>query len=194
MASDITRLKEILDLSGRDHVSNILLEDTLKKAHIYCLINNISSQKFGILLEKYIILKYNYTKNISKNCNGDCQKNNENVEIKVSLGGIKRNKFNFVQIRLSHDISWYIFTAYHLSVKNVENSGELYIFKISKKDIIDILTIHGSYSHGTVKEHGKITPCSLSKKNNTIEYCIRATHEDACWKKLLEYRIDEKNL
>jgi hypothetical protein len=187
------RLKEILNISGKDHMSMILLESTFKKAHIYCIINNIASQKYGLLLEKYIITKYKYNKNNSKNCNGDCSKNQENVEIKVSLGGAMRNKFNFVQIRLSHNISFYLFTAYHLTKDNVENNGELYIFKIPKTHLIDILVNHGSYSHGTIKEHGKITLSSLLKDDN-VEYSIRTKFYDKCWKKLLNYRIPENNL
>jgi hypothetical protein len=40
--------------------------------------------------------------------------NRKNSEVKVSLGGATHSKFNFVQIRPSHDCDTYILTAYHL--------------------------------------------------------------------------------
>jgi hypothetical protein len=169
----IKRLKEHLLLSRTKHDDAILKEKTLKQAHIYCIIHNISAQQYGPLLEKYIINKYNYKKNSASNCIGDCSKEKENIEIKASLGGSTHTKFNYVQIRIGQNITSYLLTAYHLSNSNVEEGGELYIFKISKNDMKELIVSYGGYAHGTVTEHGKITIESLNNEDNKKEYAIR---------------------
>ena len=58
------KLKHILDSSrsNKTHTENIMIQPTLKDAHIYCKINNLSGQFTGPVLEKYIKIKYNMTK------------------------------------------------------------------------------------------------------------------------------------
>lgn len=189
----IEKLKAHLESSRVDHGVEIMQVSNLKDAHIYCLLNNISAQQYGVLLERYIITKYNYTKNDPKNCTGDCYKSGNNIEVKVSLGGVTHTKFNFVQLRLSHELDYYVLTAYHLSPENVNSEGELYIFKIPKHDIIKLIAAHGGYAHGTIKEHGSITIESL-KQTNTREYVLRTSFNDKCWNSLLAFRIDESDL
>ena len=79
-------VKVILDGTGEmqsiEISDEILKEKTLKHAHIYCVINNINSQKYGCLIEKYIRIKHKFIKNNASNCNGDCSKDNKNSEIK----------------------------------------------------------------------------------------------------------------
>jgi hypothetical protein len=187
----VKRLKEHLLMSKVDHAERILLEPTLKAAHIYCIIHSISAQQYGPLLEKYIITKNNYTKNSASDCIGDCSKGSENVEVKASLGGATHTKFNYVQIRLSQDISSYILTAYHLSPENVETEGELYVFKVPKEDLKKLIASYGGYAHGTVKEHGQITVESLNEEKNMKEYALRPTVSDKCWKELMRFRVEE---
>lgn len=149
---------------------------------------------YGPLLEKYIIQKFNFTKNKADDCSGDCTKNGINYEIKVSLGGAHHNKFNYVQIRPSQNCDMYILTAYHLSSGNVDTLGELYIFRISKNDIKNIILLYGGYAHRTVKELGIITLESINNANDKKEYAIRSNISDKCWNVLLQYRIDELDL
>jgi hypothetical protein len=189
----IKRLKEHLTLISSNHEKVIMEQSSLKNSHIYCVIHNISPQKYGILLEKYILNKFNYNRNNAKECNGDCSKNGNNFEVKVSLGGSTHTKFNYVQIRPSHRCETYILTAYHLSIDNVENEGELYIFKISKLELLKIVVDYGTYAHGTIKEHGIITHDSINIEKNK-EYAIRTTYNDKCWKALLPFRIFDNEL
>jgi hypothetical protein len=187
---NVDKLKEHLLVSKLNHDEEIMKKKTLKEAHIYCVLNNISAQQYGPMLEKYIINKYKYKKNSSSKCVGDCSTETlENIEIKVSLGGSTHTKFNYVQIRISHDISYYIFTAYHLSNNNVEDEGELYIFKVPKEDLKDIIVKYGNYAHGTIKKNGKITIESLNCENNTNEYAIRPIINDDCWNYLMKFRL-----
>lgn len=190
----IKKLKDHLNLINVNHENEIMKLDTLKDAHIYCLIYNISSQKYGPLLEKFIHKKFNYSKNKAEKCSGDCSKNGMNVEIKVSIGGISHTKFNFVQIRPSHYCDMYILTSYHLTLENVDSEGELFIFKVPKTNIKKIIVSYGGYAHGTVKEHGIITFDSLNNEKNIKEYALRPTMNDDCWKALLPFRIQESSI
>jgi hypothetical protein len=167
---------------------------TLKEAHTYCVIHGVSAQQYGPLLERFIRTKFNYIKNKAEDCTGDCSKDGLNSEVKVSLGGSTNSKFNFVQIRPSHDCETYILTAYHLSPENVDSEGELYVFKVPKSDIKNIVVAHGGYAHGTIKEHGPITIDSLNDKKSIKEYALRPTIDDKCWKALLPFRVPESKL
>jgi hypothetical protein len=99
------------------------------------------------------------------------------------------NKFNYVQIRLNHDIDDYLLTAYYLDKTNINNDGELFIFYINKKVMIDLILKHGHYAHGTIKKNGNIIYENLINVNNTSKYALRPQYNDDCWKKLLEYKI-----
>jgi hypothetical protein len=188
------RLKDILYFSKVNNEEEIMKLTTLKEAHIYCIINKLSAQQYGPLLEKFILKKFNYIKNKAENCSGDCCKDGKNIEVKVSLGGSLHNKFNYVQIRPSHNCDLYILTAYHLSQENIETMGELYIFAVSKEDIKKLLISYGGYAHGTIKENGNITLETLNNKNNNKEYALRPTINDKCWNALMTYRLNETSL
>ena len=190
----IKRLREHLTLSKVKHEDQIMKLNTLKEAHIYCIIYKLSSQQYGLLLERFIRIKFNYKKNKAEDCTGDCSKDGKNSEVKVSLGGATHTKFNFVQIRLSHDCDIYIFTAYHLSVKNVDLEGELYIFKVPKIEIKKIIVSYGGYAHRTIKELGKITIDSINDEKTIKEYAIRPSINDDCWKTLMKFRVLETDL
>jgi len=176
------------------HKECICKEVTLKDAHIYCVLHRLSAQKFGPLLERYIIERFNFVKNRATDCTGDCVKADENVEIKVSLGGQSYNKFNYVQIRMHHDVSQYLLTAYTLCNDNVDNEGELFVFRVPHTKMLELLLLHGSYAHGTKKVNGPITQESLNDNSNTKEYALRTSRGDVCWKALLPCRVQEDEL
>jgi hypothetical protein len=190
----VKRLREHLAFSKVKHEDQVMKLATLKKAHTYCVIHGVSAQQYGPLLERFIRTKFNYIKNKAEDCTGDCSKDGKNSEVKVSLGGVTHNKFNFVQIRPSHDCETYILTAYNLSSDNVESEGELYIFKVPKEDIKKFVVSFGGYAHGTIKEHGKITIESINDEKNTKEYALRPTINDACWEALMPFRVSESGL
>lgn len=189
--NQITRkqfLEEYLNILQIGHSEYILKESTLKDAHIYCIVNKLSPQQYGPLIERFIMRKFNYNKNSPSHCNGDLSKNGNHYEIKVSFGG-KKQKYNFVQIRPKHDCVAYILTAYNISSENIENEGELYIFRIPKNEMKRIIIEFGGYAHGTIRENGIITI-----ENLHYEYAIRTSINDLCWKQLLPFRISESIL
>jgi hypothetical protein len=173
-----------LKMSKSAHVAEVMKQHCMKDAHIYCVLNKLPAQQFGPLLEKFIIKQRGHTKNNVLALAGDCNDGKKNYEIKVSLGGFSHNKFNFVQLRPSHDIDNYILTAYHLTLHNVDNGGDLYVFDVPKEKMKALILAHGGYAHGTLKDHGKIR---LNKKCDRKEYALRPTYGDKCWKSLLMY-------
>ena len=184
------RLKSLLDVSRINHKTQILKQQSLKDAHIYCKLNSLSGPLTGPLIEMYIREKYNMKKNDATSCTGDAFHNQKNLEIKVSIGGLVNNKFNYVQIRMNHDCE-YLFTAYYVDYCNVEELGELFVFKMKKEDVQDVILHHGGYAHGTIKKLGPITSQDLEDKTNKKEYCLRPKYGDKCWNSLIPFRIDE---
>ena len=189
------RLRTILHASTIDHKKPIMDEATLKDAHIYSVINRISAQQYGPLLQNYIIHKFGFTVNKAKDIIGDCSKDGNNYEVKVSLGGSKFNKYNYVQIRPSHNIQYYLLTAYHLDEASIDLGGSLFIFKVTKADMNTLLVNYGSLAHGTKNEHGAtITLEELNDVANKKEYALRPCPKDKCWQDLLPHQITESQL
>ena len=184
------QLQSFLDSSKMNYKKEIIKQQTLKDAHIYCKINCISGQVSGLLIENYIKQKYNMTKNCASKCIGDLKYRETNIEIKVSNGGQNNNKFNYVQIRTNHDCE-YLFTAYYVHSSNIDSLGELFIFRLTKNDIKPIILKYGGYAHGTVKKLGIITQTDLEDCDNKKEYALRPKYNDGCWNALLQFRIDK---
>jgi hypothetical protein len=188
-----SQLLDILNNKNINHSLKILECETLKDAHEYCLVNRLSGQQTGPLIEKFIIHKGGMCKINASECQGDGKYNENFIEIKVSLGGQNRNKFNYVQIRPSHDVEYYILTAYYLDWSNIIDNGELFIFLIKKPNMINLLEKYGSYAHGTIKQLGKISKESILNSSN-VEYALRPTYGDDLWSNLLEYRYTKSDL
>ena len=149
----VDKLKKLLN-EPLINTKEIFKLQTVKDALIFCKLNKLNGQVTGCLMEKFIIQKFNMKKNCSSNAIGDAVRNNDNIEIKVSIGGKTHINFNFVQIRLDHNIDYYLFVAYLLTHETVDSLGEEYIFYIPKNTIKELVMAHGSYAHGV---HG----CSL---------------------------------
>jgi hypothetical protein len=187
-------LSNILTASTVDHKMEIMNMATLKDAHCYCFRKQLIAQQFGPGIERYLINKFRYNRNYRNETNGDCSKDGNNYEVKVSLGGINRNQYNYVQIRPFHNIQYYLLTAYHVDQASVKSHGSLFIFKVSKEDMIILLVNHGSYAHGTFEQNGAITLDTLYDIDNKKEYVLRPKLGDTCWQDLLAFQITESQL
>jgi hypothetical protein len=183
-------LAQLLSKSNIKHKKEILKEETLKDALIYCKINNLSGAISGPLVELYVQHTNKYRKNSKELAIGDfCLSSGRNIEFKFSSGGQSHTKFNFVQLRMNHDCD-YIFTAYLLTKQNLEDEGEMFLFYLKKNDVKDLLLTHGSYAHGTIKNNGKITRETLFEKDNTKEYALRPKYGDDLWLEMLKFRVE----
>ena len=144
----------------------------------------------GPLIEYYIKTKYNMIKNDASLCIGDLKINEKDIEIKVSNGGKDNDKFNYVQIRMNH-VCEYLLTAYYLDYSNIDNYGELFIFRLKKEDIKSLILQYGGYAHGTITKLGVITKEDLDNEKNEKEYALRPKYNDDCWKELLKYHVND---
>ena len=172
-------LKYCLKSNKINYKIEILKQQNLKEAHIYCKINNIPNNIYGILIESYLIKKYNMIRN-NNNC-GDLKYKNINLEIKTSLGGKNNNKFNYVQIRFNHNCNYMLF-AYYLNNSNINLGGNLYVFYLTKQQLKKLVLKYGNYAHGTIKNNGKIT----ENFDETKEYSLRPSYNSKCWNRLLK--------
>ena len=185
-----TQLNQLLSMSRKNYMDEILAQPSLKHAHIYCKVNHCSGQMTGPLIERYIKYAYQMSKNKASSCAGDLQHagNKTNFEIKASTGGRTNNKFNYVQIRMNHECE-YIMTAYYLCTSNISNAGELFIFKLTKPEMASLVLKYGGYAHGTKQQLGEITEADLKNPVNNREYAIRPKYGGDCWTALLQHRI-----
>ena len=162
-----------------NHKKEIFKCTTFKDAHLYCVVNNLSAQQFGKLLESYIIEKTTFKR--VKGCQGDCVDQFGNVvEIKISLGGQKRDKFNFVQLRPGHDIGYYLLTAFHLTPQSLACGGDLYVFRVPNTYMKKLVIDYGTYAHGPAKRITKIL--------KDVEYALRPRYGSDCWNELMKWR------
>jgi hypothetical protein len=189
----ISSLSNVLYQSKLQHHVEIMKQPDLKHAHIYCKIHHLSGQLAGPLLERYIKKQFRMTRNNPADCIGDVRHNDIDFEIKTSIGGQKNNTFNYVQLRLNHTCS-YLLTAYYINETNLDNLGELFLFRLNKPQMKSLILKHGGYAHGTVQKLGTITDASLEIDNNNNEYAIRPIYMDKCWCDLMQYRISEDEL
>lgn len=172
----------------------IVQEATLKDAHIYCVTHKIRPHEYGSLLEHYICTKHGFSRNDASSSNGDMRVKSENAEVKVSVGigcdchPTRRVKFNWVQLRPTHSVHFYVLTAYHLAHENVGADGELYVFRVPKDEMVRLLVRYGGYAHGTKARLGEIAADDMCA-DHTKEYALRPAYGGACWRELLEMRV-----
>lgn len=154
-------------ISNKEATKQLILEtNNLKEA---CILSKsfLSSQMYGALLEKWLKKRFQLNGAID-NASGDASSVNGTYEIKCSLPWIQPNggsKVNLVQIRPGQDITAYIHLVYYIK------TCEAILMYIPSHDLYDLLPEFGSYAHGTLKEHGPITPSSIM--TNNYEYALR---------------------
>jgi len=183
-------LRAILEKTRVPYSEEILKEETLKDAHIFCKINDIPGGKTGLLLERYVKEKNNYKTNKKELAIGDFElPNGVNVEFKSSTGIGGNCVFNYVQIRMNHECD-YMLTAYHLHQANIDEEGELYTFYLPKEAMKTLVLEHGQYAHGSKNKNGLITEADLSNENNIKEYAIRPKYGSTLWQKMLRFKIE----
>ena len=183
------KLLDVLTTNFENYKKIVLQSKTLKEACVKCKIFKLSGQVIGPLIEKYIISNNGMKRELSSNRCGDCSINNTFIEIKISIGGKKHNKFNYVQLRMNHKIDIYILVAYYLHIDNIHEHGELFIFNIPKNDMKELILNYGNYAHGTKLKNGNISLNDLNDINNNKEYSIRPKYGSECWNALLKLRV-----
>jgi hypothetical protein len=169
------------------------------------IINEINSQPTltgkCILARKYLTPQSTDTEKICKQdldigpclntTSGDGQKNGINYEIKISIHA-KNSQVNFVQIRVDHDIQFYILIVYNMYENN--HIGKAYIFKVPSENLYHMVVNYGTYAHGTNGVNGPITMDTLYGRN--LEYALRCNPNATSgkyaqiWNELLQYEVE----
>jgi hypothetical protein len=105
---------------------NEIRNASIKDAHLYCLLANVPSAMVGRLLEARI---------------GGAS---PSIDIHVSLkSGVQKKQFHYTQVRICDEIEVYLMTAYDLSEDNAEHGGDLYVFRVGKDAMADLLRRYG---------------------------------------------------
>jgi hypothetical protein len=160
----------------------IINEDNTRHAFIVSKAK-LSSQQYGAALESHLKTKFGWSKQ-TDNISGDATTpKGTKVEIKCSIEDAKGG-FNYVQIRPSHTVDYYLLANYSITLDKV-------ILLMCPKDaFIKIVEDHAQLAHGT--------------KDATLayrEYAYRpkplgreGTKGRNQWEALLQWQTEEENL
>lgn len=160
-----------------------IVENDLLKKCILCRYL-LSPVQWSCLLETFIKQKFNIQKALD-NVSGDGCIYGKNIEIKVSLG-TQDGWLNFVQLRPSHNIDYYIFLAYDLFDGEF---GKYHWFLCEAPALYELIQEYGYYAHGTTVKNGEINSESL--KTSSFEYSLRMNtiktgKSNRLWLKMLQ--------
>jgi hypothetical protein len=170
----------------------ILEKKSIKDAFVYCKLKELSPQRYGSLLEHFIIKKEKMKKNKASEARGDCWCPREGVDYEIKVSNYNNDRFTFCQIRLCQKVD-YLLYAYSLNEQNVDRMGELFQFKITHDQMKGLVLKHGSRSHGTKNEKGKITASDLEDKegvtNKHDEFTLQPSLRSPCWKAMQKFIV-----
>jgi len=160
----------------RKNKNNINPEDyiTLKDYAIECLYYGVSPQAYGSGAQAVVKNICGFKKE-TKEDRGDFIYKNKAIEYKFSIAN-SDGKINFVQLRPSHKIDYYILSYY-----DPKETGPdmLENFVCRSRDLYLLLPEFGGYAHGTVKKNGKITNENIEKNiEHGCEYALRPNTKD----------------
>jgi hypothetical protein len=155
-----------------------------EKEFIQCM-SLITGQSYGTRIQNYIRNKLKWKKVLVEDELGDMMKPLFNepgkfVEVKSSLLTLTNDKLNWVQIRLFHDIDYYLGVAYEL--RDLSNY-ESFKFLLTHDQMVEEC-VGANAAHGTK---------SVNKSNENVELALRITCNEGNpeferWKKM--YRVD----
>jgi len=155
-----------------------------EKEFIQCM-SLITGQSYGTRIQNYIRNRLKWKKVLVEDELGDMMKPLFNelgkfVEVKSSLLTLTNDKLNWVQIRLFHDIDYYLGVAYELrELSNYES----FKFLLTHDQMVEEC-VGANAAHGTK---------SVNKSNENVELALRITCNEGNpeferWKKM--YRVD----
>lgn len=162
-------------------VTNILKTNTFREA---CVIAKsfLTTQSYGHVIDTWFSEHYDFKKLKSSDGVGDDKVFGKyNTEVKASLCDDGK-KYNYVQIRLTHDIHFYLLPTYDFVL------DKTYYFLLTKKEMVEMVTKYGEYAHGRKKEKGPIVE---NLDNPDIEFCIRPVVGKECWKEIMKFNVNE---
>ena len=146
---------------------------------------HLTPQSYGEVLNSWLRTHYKFQKiSASEKQGDDLIHGSFKTEVKVSIADDGK-KANFVQIRLTHEVDFYLLVVYDL-VKD-----DIYYFLVNKEHMKDLIVKYGALAHGTKGEKGAITK---NLDNPDIEHALRPTINSALWNDLKKFAISEKQI
>lgn len=179
-------LKKLFERNKINHWAALLSFLTLKEAFAYSKAE-LSGPQYGVSLQKWITIKFGWDRPDPKLLKGDIVTKKSAFELKVSLGTKTYNKFNFVQVRLQHTVDFYVLIAYYVTEANLAKLGEIFIFKLTKKEIVHF--VGKSYSHGTTSSWAATSAETIKTYS---EKDVRVSFGSKKWVNLLKFRISQQ--
>ena len=186
MKYDVELLREsVIDKkkNRKSIVKDILKAKTFREASIISK-SFLTTQGYGHVIDTWFSEHYEFKKLKSSDGVGDDKVFDKyNTEVKASLCDDGK-KYNYVQIRLTHDIDFYFLPTYDFI------SYKSYYFLLSKKEMIEMVKKYGEYAHGRKDEKGPIVDNIF---NPDIEFCIRPVVGKECWKEFMKFDVNEED-
>ena len=145
--------------------------------------SKLSSQQYGAALESHIKTKFGWGGQ-ADNISGDSLTPNGNkVEIKCSIEDSKGG-FNYVQIRPSHTVDYYLLANYSI------RTDEVIFLLCPKKEFIDLVVENGQLAHGTKEATFEYREFAYRPKMHARE----GTKGRAQWDALQQWKVEESTL
>ena len=143
---------------------------------------NLPSQSYGEVIQRWFKDKFGWDSISASDTSGDVKVFGYNVEVKASVSDDGR-KYNYVQIRLTHDIDYYFLPTFNC----VTDTG--YLFLLDHSEMEDMVSNYGGYAHGCIKDNGEVRD---NLKNPHKLFAIRPTFDakglgNKAWRSLLQY-------
>ena len=189
MKYDVEKLRqEVIDRkTNRESIKKDILEaDSFREAGIIAKFY-LPPQSYGHVMNNWFRNSpYSDFKNLksSDRIGDDLVFGKYNTEVKSSLCDDGK-KYNYVQIRLTHDIHFYFLPTYDFIL------DKSYYFLLTKKEMIEMVKLsNGELSHGTRSEKGSLEE---NISNPDIEFCIRPVVGKDLWKELMKFDMNEND-
>ena len=187
MKYDVEKLRqEVIDRkTNRESIKKDILEaDSFREAGIIAKFY-LPPQSYGHVMNNWFRNSpYSDFKNLksSDRIGDDLVFGKYHTEVKASLCDDGK-KYNYVQIRLTHDIHFYFLPTYDFVL------DKPYYFLLTKKEMIEMIKLsNGELAHGTRSEKGSLEE---NITNPDIEFSIRPVVGKDLWKELMKFDTNE---
>jgi hypothetical protein len=187
---DLDSMLEALQISVEEKRQLVINSESFREAAILAK-SFLTAQSYGAILEAWIKNHFDLESKIDE-LSGDASIKGKTIEIKVSIQDAKGG-FNFVQLRPSHEVDYYLFATFNISQDKVT------WILATPENLYPVIADFGGYAHGTIKAQGEITIDSI--KGSSYEYALRPsenanknTKATKCWQAVTEYEVTENEL
>ena len=135
-------LKELQHGVDKTKLKNDVINTTSTRSAFIVSKAKLSSQQYGAALESHIKTKFQWSGQTDNKSGDSTTPKGNRIEIKCSIEDAKGG-FNYVQIRPSHTVEFYLLANYSIS------TDEVIFLLCPKKEFVDLVVSNGQLAHGT---------------------------------------------